>query len=192
MAKLCFKYGAMGSGKSTLLQQIAHNCESVGLKAIVVKPQIDTKGGNTVVSRIGLNRQVDILLSKDKLLMEETNLEDVDYILVDEAQFLTVDQVNELRYIASMKDITVMCFGLRTDFMTNGFDGSTRLLQIADTIEEIVTICCCGSRATMNARKVNGEYVFEGEQVCIDNKEKIEYVSLCSKCYIENYNEVKN
>lgn len=184
MSKLYFRYGAMNSGKSALLQQVAFNYEERGMNVVLLKPSIDTKGDSKVVSRIGLERQVDFTVHKDtdllKLLSEVDN---VNCIIVDEAQFLVKEQVEDLSFIASICNIPVICYGLRTDFMGNGFEGSSRLLELADSIEEMKTICSCGKKATMNARKVGENFVFDGEQVCIDNQDNIEYISLCSKCY---------
>lgn len=181
--KLIFRYGAMGSGKSALLQQVAFNYEERGMNIILLKPSTDTKGDNKVVSRIGLERKVDFIVHKDTDILKILGSTNAHCIIVDEAQFLTREQVEDLSFVASICDIPVICYGLRTDFMGNGFEGSSRLLELADNIEEMKTICSCGKKATMNARKINGEFTFSGEQVCIDNQEEVEYISLCPKCY---------
>lgn len=181
--KLIFRYGAMGSGKTALLQQVAFNYEERGMNVVVLKPSIDTKGDNKVVSRIGLERQVDFIVHKDTDVLKLLSSTNSHCIIVDEAQFLTKEQVEDLSFIASICDIPVICYGLRTDFMGSGFEGSSRLLELADNIEEMKTICSCGKKATMNARKVNKQFVFDGEQICIDNQEEVEYVALCPKCY---------
>ena len=187
MAKLYFRYGSMNSGKTTLLLQTAHNYEESNMKVIIVKPKIDTKGNDSIVSRIGIEKKVDVLLKKNDNLFSlvEKKYGDVSCVLVDEAQFLSVEQVDQAMEIVLKLDIPVICYGLRTDFLTNGFPGSTRLLQIAHTIEEMKTICKCGRKAIYNARYVDGKFTDKGEQVAIDGKKKVTYVSMCGKCYIE-------
>ncbi len=189
MAKLYFRYGAMNCGKSTHLLQVAHNYEERGMKVCVIKPSIDTKGDNSVVSRIGASRIVDILLKSNQkvidALIEKYGSLDISCILVDEAQFLTQEQVDELYELTKLNEIPVICYGLRTDFMTRGFPGSVRLLEISDDIEEMKTICECGKKATVNVRFIYDEPVFSGSQVAIDNGEDgISYKSMCGKCYI--------
>lgn len=185
MAKLYFKYGAMNCGKTTLLLQSMHNYEERGQKVFLLKPKKDTKGKDFIVSRIGLQRKVDYLLeSKDSVLeVLKSNLSDVACIFVDEAQFLEKFQVDELLKITIDFEIPVICYGLRTDFKRNCFEGSKRLLEISHKIEEIKTICDCGNKAIFNARKVNGVFATFGDQVEIDNQKNIQYVSLCAKCY---------
>ena len=187
MAKLNFRYGAMNSGKTTILIQTAYNYEERGQQVIVIKPKVDTKGSDNVVSRIGASRKVDELIDKEDKILEKCKkyLNSVNCILVDEAQFLTKDQVDELFYITKIFSIPVIAYGLRTDFKTNTFEGSARLLALADDIQEMPTICRCGTKARFNARKVNGEYVNDGESIVIDDKSDIEYESLCGKCYIK-------
>ncbi len=187
MAKLYFRYGAMNSGKSTALMQVAHNYEERDQKVLVIKSMIDTKGDDMLVSRIGLKRKVDILLSPDETL-ESYNIDysKISCLLVDEVQFLTPKQITELWTISKLYDTPVICYGLRSDFKTNSFPGSKRLMELADEIEEMITICRCGKRAKFNGRKVNGRFVSEGEQVVIDNNnEEVTYESLCGKCYME-------
>ena len=193
MAKLYFRYGAMNSGKSTSLMQVAYNYEERGMKIILMKPETDTKGGDKVLSRLGVDRKVDIIVKKEQnifeLLEERLSSEDIHCILVDEAQFLKSHHVDELFKIAVMKDVHVICYGLRTDFQMNGFEGSQRLLLIAHSLEEMKTICACGRKAILNGRKINGRFVFEGEQVAIDKTDNVEYESLCGKCYFEQKGE---
>ncbi len=199
MSKLYFRYGAMNSGKTTLLLQVAHNYEERGMKVVILKPMIDTKGEDTIVTRIGLKRKVDHLIEKDEKLINYLNKipNDIVCILVDEAQFLTRDQVDELFMFTKFKDIPVICYGLRNDFKTLAFPGSLRLFELSDVMEELYTICRCGKRAKFNARIVNGEFTALGEQVAIDGENKVAYESLCGKCYLEkvlkineeNYNE---
>lgn len=194
MAKLYFKYGAMNSGKSTMLLQSAHNYEERGMRTLIVKPMIDTKGADRVVSRLGVSRQVDYLLAADDSI-QAVITQDIQKngrlhcIFVDECQFLSVSQAEELFWIAVSMDIPVICYGLRTDFLTNGFAASGRLLELAHTIEELKTICRCGKKAMFNARKINGIFVFEGEQVAIDNENNVEYESLCPACYLREKNK---
>lgn len=187
MAKLYFRYGAMNSGKTALLLQAAHNYEERGMEVLIIKPTIDSKGDDHLVSRIGLTRKVDKLLApKDDIYKYVKKLKrNIKCILVDEAQFLEKEQVDELMHIVVKLNIPVICYGLRSDFKTNGFPGSTRLLELAHTIEEMKTICSCGRKAMFNARKVNEKFVFDGEQVAIDGEDKVTYESLCPNCYYE-------
>ncbi|MCQ2969537.1 MAG: thymidine kinase [Clostridium sp.] len=193
MGKLYFRYGAMNSGKSTHLMQVAHNYEERGMKVILIKPSTDKKGGDKLVSRLGVERKVDILCQKNMNIYEEIEKwEEIKFkancILVDEVQFMTKEQVDQLFKIAVVLDIPVICYGLRTDFMMEGFEGSTRLLLLAHSIEEMKTICKCGRKAILNGRMINGEFVFEGEQVAIDNINNVQYESLCGHCYFKYKN----
>ncbi|MCY6369836.1 thymidine kinase [Clostridium ganghwense] len=200
MSKLYFRYGAMNSGKSTNLLQVAHNYEERGMKVIIIKPETDTKGGNKVVSRLGVKRNVDMILSKDENICNEVEkwTEEkgkIDCILADEVQFFTKNQIDQLFEIAVTMDIPTICYGLRTDFQMNGFEGSSRLLLLAHSIEELKTICTCGKKAVLNGRKINDEFVFEGKQIAIDHQDNIEYQSLCASCYFEykqKYSEKKS
>lgn len=191
MSKLYFRYGAMNSGKSTHLMQVAHNYEERGMKVIIMKPSTDKKGGDKVVSRLGVERIVDILIDNDENIIKvvEDKLKQVgkvDCIIVDEVQFLKSHHIDELFEIAVCKGIPVICYGLRTDFQMNGFEGSERLLLLAHSIEEMKTICKCGRKAILNGRMINGKFTFEGEQVAIDLVDNVEYQSLCGRCYF-NY-----
>lgn len=190
MAKLYFRYGAMNCGKSTAIMQVAYNYYERGMNALIMKPKIDTKGDDKVVSRLGIDRQVDFLVDHDDDVF--TMLSDhvhhhkaIDCLLVDEAQFFKKHHIDEMLEVAVRLNIPVICYGLRTDFLMNGFEGSERLLLIAHTIEELKTICTCGKKATLNGRKINGNYVFEGEQVAIDGENQVDYQSLCSECYFK-------
>ncbi|MBQ5326575.1 MAG: thymidine kinase [Oscillospiraceae bacterium] len=194
MAKLYFKYGAMNSGKTTLLLQSAHNYEERGMRTVILKPQVDTKGNDKIVSRLGVWRTVDYLVAPDDRIKEiiEKDIAQkgtLHCIFIDECQFLTVPQAEELFWIAVGMDIPVLCYGLRTDFLTNGFAASSRLLELAHSIEEMKTICRCGKKAMFNARKINGKFVFEGRQVAIDNQNNVEYESLCPVCYLKEKNK---
>lgn len=185
MAKLHFKYGAMNSGKTDTLIKTAYNYEERGLRVLVIKPGIDTKGEAEVVARGGHSRKVDILANDTlDLASEALKTPDVACILVDEAQFLTEAQISQLFQVAKNHNISVICYGLRADFRTMMFPGSKHLFEIADNIEKLPTMCSCGSQAEFNTRKVNGAYVFEGNQVAIDGEDTVEYDSLCGNCYI--------
>jgi len=158
MSKLYFRYGAMNSGKSTHLMQVAYNYEERGMKVIILKPKIDDKGGDTLVSRLGVNRQVDLLISEYDNILEimvsflKENKR-IDCILVDEVQFMKSTQIDQLFEIAVKSNIPIICYGLRTDFKRDGFEGSMRLLLLAHSIEEMKTICACGKKAIFNGRK---------------------------------------
>lgn len=185
MAKLHFKYGAMNSGKSDTLIKTAFNYEERGLKVLVIKPKVDTKSEDTVVARGGHTRKVDIVSDVDTdLLSSIRTFQNIACILVDEAQFLTEKQISQLFHAAKDDNISVICYGLRADFRTNMFPGSKRLLEIADNIEKLPTMCFCGSQAEFNTRKMKGAYIFEGEQVAIDGDDKVTYDSLCGVCYM--------
>lgn len=185
MASFYFRYGAMKSGKSAHLMQVAHNYEERDMKVIVAKPKIDSKGEDEIVSRTGLHRKVDYLIEDNKSFKEFLNtLTDVKCILIDEAQFLDKEIIDTLYEFNKIKDVPVICYGLKNDFRTLAFPASIRLLELADTIEELVTICQCGKRAKFNARIVNGEYVLYGEQIAIDGVEA-RYDSLCGECYLK-------
>jgi len=188
MSKLYFRYGAMNSGKTALLMQVAHNYEEKGMNVKIIKPTVDSKGGARIVSRIGLEREVDYLVNVNDNLrdfLRKASQEKVSCILVDESQFLKPDQVDELYIFTKKYGVPVICYGLRTDFKTKVFPGSLRLFELADEIEELFTICECGKKAKINVRRVNGEYVSTGSQVAIDGEEDVSYVSLCGKCYLE-------
>ena len=194
MSKLYFRYGAMNSGKSTNLMQVAYNYEERGMRVVLIKPSTDKKGGDKLVSRLGVERKVDLLINDEQNIYEEVkkwedNKYKIDCILVDEVHFLKSHQIDELFEIAVCLDIPVICYGLRTDFKMQGFEGSTRLLLLAHSIEELKTICKCGRKAVLNGRKINGKFVFEGEQVAIDNVDNVEYESLCGHCYFKFKNE---
>ncbi|PJJ55596.1 thymidine kinase [Compostimonas suwonensis] len=194
MAKLYFRYGAMNSGKSTALLQAAHNYEERGHDVLLAKPAIDTKADRAIVSRLGVERDVDFLLAPDSDAYETfqgyrtesaaRNLRDVSCLLVDEAQFLTAEQVDDLLRIAVLENVPVLAYGIRTDFQTVAFEGSGRLLEIAHSLEELKTICRCGRKAVFNGRRVGDRYVFDGAQVAIDGVE-VTYESLCAVCYLQ-------
>ena len=192
MAKMHFKYASMNSGKSIDLIRTAHNYEENGYKVLILKPAVDTKGENHITSRIGLSRKVDELLlySDDIIKKLEGKLNNISCILIDEAQFLSIKQVEDLFLISKSCDIPVICYGLRTNFKMESFAGSKRLLEIADILEGISTLCNCGEIARYVGRKVGNKYVQDGEEIVIDGTENITYVPLCGKCYLEKVNKV--
>ena len=178
----------MGCGKTMQLLQVAFNYEERGHKVCVIKPKTDTKHGTKLYTRIGPERETDFCFDKETDLYKEIlkNYCDVHCILVDEAQFLTVAQVDQLMMVTIKLNIPVMAYGLRLNFRREdgGFEGATRLLQIAHDIEEIKTICECGHKATYNARFLDDKLVADGPDILIDDgKSKIEYRALCPSCY---------
>ena len=185
MAKLHFKYGAMNSGKSDTLIKTAFNYTERGLKVVIIKPKVDTKGDDQVISRGGFQMTAHIV-ADESLDLESAVVshEGISVALVDEAQFLTGTHISQLYRLAKQHDISVICYGLRSDFQTNLFAGSVRLFELADNIEKLPTMCFCGSQAEFNTRKVDGEYIFEGSQVAIDGESEVTYDSLCGRCYI--------
>lgn len=187
MAKLTFYYGTMSSGKTIDLIQTAYKYNSKGMKALVLKPKTDTKGDDCVVSRIGLSKKADIILDKNESLFEYNHLlKNITCLLVDEAQFLTERQVQELFVFTKELDVDVICYGLKTDFQGKLFEGSKALFCYADDFEILKAVCAskgCASNARFNARKVNGKYIYYGPQVLIGEDES--YDPLCTKCYIE-------
>jgi thymidine kinase len=201
MAKLYFRYGAMNSGKSTALLQAAFNYEERGHQVLLAKPAIDTKGDRDIVSRLGMVREVDFTIEPDTSVLDrfqehrnriiERHGRDVSCLLVDEAQFLSGDQVDDLLRIALIDAIPVLAYGIRTDFQTVAFPGSRRLLEVSHSLEELKTICRCGRKAIFNARLIDGAFVFDGDQVAIDG-EAVTYESLCGVCYLEESGGVLN
>lgn len=187
MAKLYFRYGAMNSGKSTLVLQAAHNYGERGQLALLAKPRTDSKGGDHVVSRLGVSRRVDFVIEPEADLVETfraaSRARPAAALLIDEAQFLSPEQVDAAFRIAVVDDVPVLTYGIRTDFQTRSFRGSARLMEIAHSLEELKTICRCGRKAVFNTRTVGGRFVFDGEQVAIDG-EDVGYESLCGQCYL--------
>lgn len=189
MSELHFKYGAMKSGKSTALINRAYGLRENNIPIAVTKPSIDTKGDRSVVARKGLSLEVDFLTTPELNIRDyvrsigEAALK-LRTLLVDEAQFLQPEQVDQLLEIAKIDNIPVIAYGLRTDFRSHTFPGSQRLLEIADTLDGLQATCRCGDDAHYNTRKVNDIYVFEGDQVAIDGTGDISYTSLCGQCYL--------
>ncbi|WIB65350.1 thymidine kinase [Curtobacterium sp. MCBD17_040] len=185
MAKLYFRYGAMNSGKSTGLLQAAFNYEERGQRVLLAKPGVDTKGDGDIVSRLGVTRTVDLVFApSDDVRTTVLASGPVDCLLVDEAQFLARAQVDDLLRLAVLDGIPVLAYGIRTDFRTEAFPGSARLMELAHTLEELKTICRCGRKAMFNARLVDGGFVFDGSQVAIDGVD-VTYESLCGNCYLQ-------
>lgn len=190
MGKLYFKYGAMGSGKTIELLRTIYNYERGNFKTVLFKPLIDAKGDDNIVSRMGLSRKVDALLANDAKVT--TSIDDeTKTIFIDEAQFLTKEQVEELWLLTKERDLIVFCYGIKQDFLTNMFPASKRLLELADKIEEIPTLCKCGKKATFSLRKLNNRPVFEGEQISIDGFFDVTYEALCGECYLKTFKEAK-
>lgn len=194
VSKLYFRYGAMNSGKSTALLQAAFNYEERGQRVLLAKPRIDTKGDAAIVSRLGVVREADFtigpadglrsLFTRERVLAEGRHGTAVACLLIDEAQFLAPEQVDDLLRIAVLDDIPVLAYGIRTDFRTVAFPGSRRLLEIAHSLEELKTICRCGRKAIFNGRRIGDRFVFDGDQVAIDG-EDVRYESLCATCYLQ-------
>ena len=183
MAKLYFKYGAMGSSKSAQALITQFNYEELGMSVWLIKPSIDDRDGADIVrSRIGLFRQADVIFPRDNLLERYRRAGTFDVIIADEAQFLTPEQIDQLRQIVDEQDVPVLCFGLRTDFLTHLFPGSRRLLELADSITEIKTVCACGAKATVNARlDSQGRVLTQGDQVFLGGNDS--YVAMCHRCW---------
>ena len=192
MAKLYFKYGAMGSSKTAQALITKYNYEENDLKVWLIKPSADTRDGVQILrSRIGLAATVEVV-SPEMNVYEEFRIRKAGHcnvIIVDECQFLTETQIDQLRDIVNDFNIPVMCFGLRTDFQTHLFPGSRRLMEVADTIQEIKTICDCGAKATVNARINDGYIVTEGAQVVLGGNDC--YIAMCHKCYVKGIREHK-
>ncbi len=189
MAKLYFKYGAMGSSKTANALITKFNYEERGMRVWLIKPSIDNRDGeNTVRSRIGLAEEAYSVTAKTDLYTEFTKLDKYHVVIADECQFFTAEQIDQLRRIVDELNIPVLCFGLRTDFLTHLFEGSCRLFEVADSINEIKTICSCGSKAIVNARiDSDGRIVTEGGQILIGGNDS--YVAMCHSCWKNAINE---
>lgn len=185
MAKLYFKYGAMGSSKSAQALITKFNYEELGMKVWLIKPSIDNRDGEDVImSRIGLAAHAQVITPDASIISEYEKAGKHDVIIADESQFFTPEQIDELRTLVDVEDIPVLCFGLRTDFLTHFFPGSMRLMELADSLTEIKTVCACGRKATVNARlDAEGNIVYEGSQVFLGGDDS--YVAMCHKCWKE-------
>ncbi len=191
MAKLYFKYGAMGSSKSAQALITKFNYEEKGMSVWLIKPGTDTRDGADIIqSRIGLRQQAQIISPEDDIIAEYHKAGDYDVIIADEAQFLTPEQIDGLRTLVDECDLPVLCFGLRTDFLTHFFPGAKRLMELADSITEIKTICECGRKATVNARiDENGRIITEGDQVMLGGNDR--YTAMCHRCWVNKIKEQK-
>ncbi len=191
MAKLYFKYGTMGSSKTAQALITKFNYEERGMKTVLIKPSVDTRDGKNICkSRIGLSAEA-LTVNKSVNLFKLIRAMKVDVVIVDECQFLTEDQVDQLADVVMEMDVPVLCFGLRADFQTHLFPGSKRLFEIADSITEIKYICECGNKAVVNARlDENGRVVTEGSQVLIGGNDR--YVAMCRKCWLKKIKEQQN
>ena len=185
MAKLYFKYGAMGSSKSAQALITQFNYEELGMTVWLIKPSVDTRDGADIIrSRIGLERTAQIITPEQDIVEEYKRAGKCDVIISDEAQFYTPAQIDQLRTLVDEEDVPVLCFGLRTDFLTHFFPGAQRLMELADSITEIKTVCACGRKATVNARiDGRGHIVTEGSQILLGGNDS--YVAMCHKCWKE-------
>ena len=192
MAKLYFKYGAMGSSKTAQALITKYNYEENDMKVWLIKPSADTRDGVQILrSRIGLAAAVEVMAPDMNIYdrFRENRMGNCDAVICDECQFLAEEQIDQLRAIVNDCNVPVMCFGLRTDFQTRLFPGSRRLMELADCIEEIKTMCDCGSKATVNARISDGYIVTEGAQVVLGGNDS--YIAMCHRCYIRGIREHK-
>ena len=183
MAKLYFKYGAMGSSKSAQALITQFNYEELGMTVWLIKPSVDTRDGADVIrSRIGLSCAAQIITPEQDIEAAYRAVGTHDVIIADEAQFFTPEQIDQLRTLVDTDDLPVLCFGLRTDFQTHFFPGSRRLMELADSITEIKTVCACGSKATVNARiDAEGRIVTEGSQILLGGNDS--YTAMCHRCW---------
>ena len=183
MAKLYFKYGAMGSSKSAQALITKFNYEELGMSVWLIKPSIDTRDGADVIrSRIGLQASAQVITPEMSIIEEYAKAGRHDVIIADEAQFFAPAQIDELRTLVDEADLPVLCFGLRTDFLTHFFPGAQRLMELADSLTEIKTVCACGRKATVNARiDENGRVTTQGDQVLLGGNDR--YIAMCHKCW---------
>ena len=183
MAKLYFKYGAMGSSKSAQALITKFNYEELGMTVWLIKPSIDERDGADIVrSRIGLSQRARVITPGESIAEAYKKAGRHDVVISDESQFFTPQQIDELRALVDDEDTPVLCFGLRTDFLTHLFPGSARLMELADSITEIKTVCACGRKATVNARvDPTGRIITQGDQVLLGGNDS--YVAMCHKCW---------
>ncbi len=183
MAKLYFKYGAMGSSKSAQALITQFNYEELGMRVWLIKPSVDNRDGAGVVrSRIGLSRAAEVIAPEESIIGKYAATGKCDVIIADEAQFFTPAQIDEMRTLVDEENLPILCFGLRTDFLTHAFPGSKRLLELADSITEIKTVCACGAKATVNARlDENGRVITQGDQIFLGGNDS--YVAMCHRCW---------
>ena len=183
MAKLYFKYGAMGSSKSAQALITQFNYEELGMTVWLIKPSVDTRDGADIIrSRIGLARRAQIITPEQNIVEAYHAAGRHDVIIADEAQFFTPEQIDQLRELVDDEDLPVLCFGLRTDFLTHFFPGARRLMELADSLTEIKTVCACGRKATVNARiDADGRIVTSGGQILLGGNDS--YIAMCHKCW---------
>ena len=189
MAKLYFKYGAMGSSKSAQALITKFNYEERDMSVWLIKPSVDTRDGADVIrSRIGLEARARIITPEENVIEAYRAAGKHDVIIADEAQFFTPEQIDQLRELVDEDDLPVLCFGLRTDFLTHFFPGARRLMELADSLTEIKTVCSCGRKATVNARiDAEGKIVTEGSQVMLGGNDS--YVAMCHQCWMQKIRE---
>ena len=189
MAKLYFKYGAMGSSKTAQALITRFNYMELGMSVWLIKPSVDTRDGADVIkSRIGLEARAQVITPEQDIIAEYQKQPGHDVIIADEAQFFTPAQIDQLRQLVDEEDIPVLCFGLRTDFLTHFFPGAQRLMELADSLTEIKTVCACGRKATVNARiDANGRIITQGDQVFLGGNDS--YVAMCHKCWKQRIRE---
>ena len=189
MAKLYFKYGAMGSSKSAQALITKFNYEELGMTVWLIKPSIDTRDGADIIrSRIGLEAHAQVITPEMDITEAYAAAGDHDVIIADEAQFFTPEQIDQLRELVDEKDLPVLCFGLRTDFLTHFFPGAQRLMELADSLTEIKTVCRCGRKATVNARiDSEGRIVTEGGQILLGGNDS--YIAMCHQCWTKEIRE---
>ena len=195
MGKLIFKYATMNSGKTLDLIIRAYNYNETNQKVIIMKPKIDDKGDKKIVSRTGLEQDVDFLINKDDSIIDilAHKLKDIRIILVDESQFLNKEQIDELFALTKSLNIDVVCYGLRNNFKMEAFEGSRRLLEIADELDQFTSLCVCGNIASYVGRKYKGVFQTDGEVVVIDkleNQKNYEYIPLCGECYLSKVKKI--
>ena len=189
MAKLYFKYGAMGSSKTAQALITRFNYMELGMSVWLIKPSVDTRDGADVIkSRIGLEARAQVITPEQDIIAEYQKQPGHDVIIADEAQFFTPAQIDQLRQLVDEEDIPVLCFGLRTDFLTHFFPGAQRLMELADSLTEIKTVCACGRKATVNARiDGSGRIITQGDQVFLGGNDS--YVAMCHKCWKQRIRE---
>ena len=189
MAKLYFKYGAMGSSKTAQALITRFNYMELGMSVWLIKPSVDTRDGADVIkSRIGLEARAQVITPEQDIIDEYQKQPGHDVIIADEAQFFTPAQIDQLRQLVDEEDIPVLCFGLRTDFLTHFFPGAQRLMELADSLTEIKTVCACGRKATVNARiDATGRIITQGDQVFLGGNDS--YVAMCHKCWKQRISE---
>ena len=192
MAKLYFKYGAMGSSKSAQALITKFNYEELGMSVWLIKPSVDTRDGADIIrSRIGLEAHAQVITPEMDITAEYTAAGRHDVIIADEAQFFTPEQIDQLRTLVDDEDLPVLCFGLRTDFLTHFFPGAQRLMELADSLTEIKTVCRCGRKATVNARiDENGNVVTKGSQIMLGGNDS--YTAMCHQCWRKKIREQEN